>query len=99
MPTEHCDGSYENPNHWTERSHYTFHLYLSGDKSLDGGSTTFFSRDGMRTLDVEPNLGRVLIFQHRGLIHSGQEVAEGEKFTMRTDLMYEIIPKEDSDHT
>jgi len=31
----------------------------------------------------------VLIFQHRGLLHSGDEVLEGIKYTMRTDLMFE----------
>ena len=47
-----------------------------------------------KTYDVKPVVGRVLIFQHRGLIHSGGEVTSGEKFTMRTDLMYERMPTE-----
>ncbi|KAI1413227.1 hypothetical protein F5Y13DRAFT_161810 [Hypoxylon sp. FL1857] len=40
-------------------------------------------------LDVEPKMGRALIFQQRMLWHSGQEVKRGEKFTVRLDLMYE----------
>ncbi|KAI2463218.1 hypothetical protein F4781DRAFT_134384 [Annulohypoxylon bovei var. microspora] len=40
-------------------------------------------------LDVEPKMGRALVFQQRMLWHSGQEVKRGEKFTARLDLMYE----------
>ncbi|KAI0882257.1 uncharacterized protein GGS22DRAFT_49708 [Annulohypoxylon maeteangense] len=40
-------------------------------------------------LDVEPKMGRALVFQQRMLWHSGQEVKNGEKFTVRLDLMYE----------
>ncbi|KAI0837161.1 hypothetical protein F5Y06DRAFT_92930 [Hypoxylon sp. FL0890] len=40
-------------------------------------------------LDIEPRVGRALIFQQRMLWHSGQEVKRGEKFTVRLDLMYE----------
>jgi hypothetical protein len=34
--------------------------------------------------------GRVLIFQHRRLLHSGDDVKAGIKYTMRSDLMYEF---------
>ncbi|OTB04387.1 hypothetical protein M426DRAFT_320758 [Hypoxylon sp. CI-4A] len=40
-------------------------------------------------LDVEPKIGRALVFQQRMLWHSGQEVKHGEKFTVRLDLMYD----------
>ncbi|KAI0023739.1 hypothetical protein F4780DRAFT_20724 [Xylariomycetidae sp. FL0641] len=40
-------------------------------------------------LDIKPKIGRALIFQQRMLWHSGQEVKNGEKFTVRLDLMYE----------
>ena len=42
-----------------------------------------------RRLDVDPKIGRVLIFQHRRLIHSGDEVSAGIKYTMRSDVMFE----------
>jgi len=45
-------------------------------------------------LDVEPKNGRVLIFQHRGMLHAGDEVSAGIKLTMRTDIMYENIESE-----
>ncbi|KAI1405464.1 hypothetical protein F4819DRAFT_444426 [Hypoxylon fuscum] len=40
-------------------------------------------------LDIEPKIGRALVFQQRMLWHSGQEVKRGEKFTVRLDLMYD----------
>jgi hypothetical protein len=46
-------------------------------------------------LDIVPKVGRVLIFQQRGLLHSGEEVVQGVKFTMRADLMYEFEEGED----
>ncbi|KAI4859626.1 hypothetical protein F4820DRAFT_439158 [Hypoxylon rubiginosum] len=39
-------------------------------------------------LNIEPKIGRALVFQQRMLWHSGQEVKRGEKFTVRLDLMY-----------
>jgi hypothetical protein len=40
-------------------------------------------------LDVKPKVGRALVFQQRMLWHSGQEVNQGEKFTVRLNLMFE----------
>ncbi|WEW59544.1 hypothetical protein PRK78_005018 [Emydomyces testavorans] len=89
----HCDGAFATSN---QRTFYTVHLYLNGstqendDKvQLIGGATTFWSADSKRRLDVHPKVGRVLIFQHRGLYHSGDDVLQGVKYTMRTDIMYE----------
>lgn len=81
------------------------HLYLNDSKAgaeagagqaaeLVGGATTFYSRDGKRRIDVHPKAGRVLIFQHRHLLHAGDEVRAGTKYTMRTDIMYEFVPDE-----
>ncbi|KAF2203333.1 oxidoreductase domain-containing protein [Delitschia confertaspora ATCC 74209] len=86
-----------------EISFLTLHLYLNGmagkpgPESLIGGSTRFFGADMIRKIDVAPKAGRVLLFQHRNLLHSGEEVIKGTKYTMRTDIMYtnEEIEKED----
>jgi len=68
------------------------------DELLRGGATTFHSRDKKRRLDVDPKAGRVLIFQHRRLYHSGDDVVAGIKYTMRSDLMYEMeIPSDGND--
>ncbi|CCD42513.1 hypothetical protein BofuT4_P075960.1 [Botrytis cinerea T4] len=55
---------------------------------LRGGATTFHSKDMKERLDVDPKVGRVLIFQHRRLLHSGDDVVSGIKYTMRSDLMF-----------
>ncbi|TEY48021.1 hypothetical protein BOTCAL_0299g00160 [Botryotinia calthae] len=55
---------------------------------LRGGATTFHSKDMKERLDVDPKVGRVLIFQHRRLLHSGDDVVSGVKYTMRSDLMF-----------
>lgn len=63
------------------------------DKSaLVGGATSFHSPsyDPARKLDVLPEAGRILLFQHRDLVHSGDDVVQGVKYTMRTDLMYKL---------
>jgi hypothetical protein len=91
----HCDGSYETPDH-TERSYFTLHLYLNdavgkdGKKQLEGGATTFFNGSMTNRIDVTPKVGRVLLFQHRLMIHSGDDVVRGTKLTLRTDIMYAI---------
>lgn len=91
----HFDGSFRVPG-GDETSFYTLHLYLNGvgDESeegkgkLEGGATTFHAEDERPDLDVDPKTGRVLIFQHQGLMHSGADVLAGVKYTLRTDLMY-----------
>lgn len=100
-PVAHCDGSYVTPD-GDEISHYTLHLYLNepepstpGEQS-EGGATTFHSMNwGERYLDVKPKVGRVLIFQHRNLLHSGDDVVKGTKYTLRTDLMYTKVGVEE----
>ncbi|TVY76040.1 hypothetical protein LSUE1_G005480 [Lachnellula suecica] len=72
--------------------------FLNGktsDEMLRGGATTFHSRDKSRRLDVDPMAGRVLIFQQRRLLHSGDYVTAGVKYTVRTDLMYGFELPED----
>lgn len=93
----HMDGCFVTPDN-SERSCYTLHLYLNESDPtapeglLKGGSTTFHTlRNEADEYKVEPKIGRVLIFQHRGLLHSGEDVSSGVKFTMRTDLMYKIV--------
>lgn len=79
------------------RTHFTIHLYLNDSQAeagkaadLVGGATSFLSMDETKKLPVDPKAGRVLIFQHKGLYHCGDDVLAGTKFTMRTDIMYEL---------
>lgn len=65
---------------------------------LKGGATRFFSDKSFRAskkggskdifFDVEPRLGRVLVFEQEGMVHSGETISSGVKYTMRTDFMY-----------
>jgi hypothetical protein len=58
---------------------------------LFGGATTFHSNlDPDKRMDIDPKVGRVLIFQQKRLLHSGDDVVAGIKYTMRSDLMYEL---------
>ena len=98
----HCDGRFARGSldgSGEEFSVYTIHLYLNDGgedgEELVGGSTSFFSPWGHKgqekEIHVKPKVGRVLIFQHAGLLHSGEEVLRGLKLTMRTDIMYQIV--------
>lgn len=99
---EHCDGSYVTPD-GKEVSFLTVHIYLNSqsseeldpseekadrEKPLKGGATRFFGLRGDTFYDVNPAVGACLVFQHRGLYHSGEEVEQGTKYTVRTDIMY-----------
>ncbi|KAL8965618.1 MAG: hypothetical protein Q9183_003761 [Haloplaca sp. 2 TL-2023] len=94
----HCDGTYVTPD-GTEMSFYTLHLYLNEPNpaaakgSGEGGPTRFHGLDwsDKNYYDVDPKVGRVLIFQHRNLLHSGHDVTSGTKLTFRTDLMYKKV--------
>ena len=93
---EHCDGSYVTPD-GQEISFLTIHIYLNGTEMkegqlpLTGGATRFFSPSMTQYQDVTPATGACLVFQHRGLIHSGEEVITGTKYTLRTDVMYKKV--------
>ncbi|KAJ2971981.1 hypothetical protein NUW58_g9281 [Xylaria curta] len=95
----HCDGAYgeTTPEGDFVQTYITVHLYLNDsqqvvgpDADLVGGATTFLSRDNSRRIDVDPKAGRVLIFQHSQLRHSGDDVKAGTKYTVRTDIMYKV---------
>ena len=59
---------------------------------LLGGATRFFSVRALdKFVDVNPQPGACLVFQHRGLLHSGEEVESGVKYTLRSDVMYEKV--------
>ena len=64
-----------------EASYYTFLIYLNDN--YEGGETQF---------DIQticPKAGTLLIFLHQ-LEHSGNEVVNGVKYVLRTDVMYKL---------
>ncbi|KAL8831224.1 MAG: hypothetical protein Q9170_005395 [Blastenia crenularia] len=86
----HFDGTFSNEEN--QVSFLTLHLYLNEadeDSMLEGGATSFHALDWSgRQMDVMPKVGRVLLFQQKGLLHSGADVKRGIKLTMRTDVLY-----------
>jgi len=66
-----------------EESHLTFLLYLN-DK-MEGGQTRF-ENDG-RFLDVVPEVGSVLMFDH-DILHEAIKIESGIKYCCRTDVMF-----------
>ncbi|KAF5350088.1 hypothetical protein D9756_009251 [Leucocoprinus leucothites] len=90
----HCDGMLELPD--GRKSLVTVQIYL-GDEGCEGGATRFWSANHGRHFDVDPKPGRVLIFQQKGLLHSGEDVVKGTKYTLRSDFMFVRERLEDED--
>ncbi|KAJ3160537.1 hypothetical protein HK101_000884 [Irineochytrium annulatum] len=84
---EHRDGHYQTPD-GSARSRLTLQIYLNS--GMVGGRTTmaFETYDGLdRGYAVVPDVGLGTVFDHR-ITHAGEEVQEGEKWCMRTDIMF-----------
>jgi hypothetical protein len=64
-------------------------------KKLLGGTTSFIASygDPDRAVRVFPKTGRVLVFQHRDLWHTGDAVYEGTKYTVRAEILFSSIAK------
>lgn len=75
----HRDGSYQRNSR--EESKITFMVYLNDD--YIGGKTEF------RHYQVSPKVGAALVFPHP-LMHQGASIEQGEKYILRTDVMYQI---------
>lgn len=62
---------------------------------LLGGATSFSDGyDAKDAVRIFPKAGSVLIFQQRNLVHGGDDVFRGVKYTMRADVMYEQVCNE-----
>jgi hypothetical protein len=81
----HSDGSFVRSEN--ERSHLTFMLYLNDD--FLGGETKFY----FPYLAVQPARGQALVFVHWKL-HEGAEILRGQKYVLRTDVMYRLAAEE-----
>ena len=64
---------------------------------MEGGATRIFTgyRNKEAFVDIEPKKGRVLIFQQRGLFHSGEDVTKGVKYAVRSDFMFRHITEDE----
>jgi WD40 repeat protein len=105
----HRDGVYHRND--KIQSKLTFMVYLNGREEFDGGLTRFFeSRDPQSQViaSIPPLAGSLIYFDH-DLWHDGQELLSGEKFIMRSDILYERVspcmgdseptPKSDHGHS
>jgi hypothetical protein len=75
-----------------EESYLTFMVYLN--EEARGGQTRFFTDmanafQGGPYLTVTPRAGMALVFRHR-VWHEGAVVEAGEKYVLRTDVMFAI---------
>lgn len=77
---KHIDGSYIRNE--KEASYFTLLIYLNDD--FTGGETI------VKELTIKPKKGSALVFYH-GIKHSGEPIAEGVKYVLRTDVMYKLI--------
>lgn len=82
---KHVDGSFKRDEF--EHSKITFMVYLNED--FTDGKTVFVNPFE----EVEPKTGRLLLFAH-GQLHKGNEVPEGTKYVLRSDVMYRRDVKE-----
>jgi prolyl 4-hydroxylase len=85
----HRDGSYQRLE-TGDSSRLTFMIYLND--ALAGGRTRFFASMqeaflGCPYLEVRPQTGTALVFVHR-IWHEGEVVESGQKYVLRTDIMY-----------
>ncbi|KAF1329619.1 2-oxoglutarate and fe-dependent oxygenase superfamily protein isoform 1, partial [Globisporangium splendens] len=82
-------------------SRFTVLVYLndSNDSDLSGGNTIFYANEaGAKheevVLSVAPETGAALVHGHgdKCLLHEGALVTSGEKYLLRTDVMYSRTP-------
>jgi hypothetical protein len=67
----------------------TLQIFLNND-GLSGGATRILGNKG-RYVDIEPKVGRMLVFQQKMLYHSRQEVVAGVKYALRSDFLFKEI--------
>jgi WD40 repeat protein len=89
--SRHLDGIH----HRSEKVHsrLTFLLYLNSADRLEGGRTLFYkARTGSEVWAAwMPSQGDLVIFDHN-IWHEGEELVAGEKFILRSDILYELDP-------
>jgi prolyl 4-hydroxylase len=89
----HRDGSYVRMESW-EESQMTFMIYLN--EEMTGGETRFFGDmeqaflQQRPYLSVKPKEGMALAFLH-SIWHEGAVVHSGQKYVLRTDVMYKPV--------
>jgi len=91
----HCDGTYERSD-GSAFTRITLQIYLN--EGFKGGETTFLNPDvgkdklskKKNRVPVVPKTGMILVFEH-DLYHEGSLLKSGQKYTIRTDVLYQTI--------
>jgi WD40 repeat protein len=75
-----------------EQSKLTFMIYLNGADDFKGGRTLFYeTKDSVEILaSYIPQQGDLIVFDHN-VWHEGEVLAKGEKFVLRSDILYKRI--------
>ncbi|KAL5324957.1 hypothetical protein ACEPPN_006078 [Leptodophora sp. 'Broadleaf-Isolate-01'] len=70
-----------------EQAFMTINIYLASVFSPNGGATRFLSPNHEVIASIQPVLGQALLFRD-DVWHDGEELREGVKYLLRTDVMY-----------
>lgn len=83
----HLDGVHYRSD--TVQSKLTFMIYLNGATEFKGGRTLFFkTKEASEIWAVYvPKQGDLIVFDHN-VWHEGEVLSEGEKFVLRSDILY-----------
>lgn len=91
----HCDANFK--RNACEISMFTVNVYMNSVHPEHGGATRFYGGSNARTeprLVVQPEAGLAVLFRQppeAALLHDGEELAGGEKFLFRSDVMYRRV--------
>lgn len=83
----HIDGIYYRNER--EQSKLTFLIYLNGAKDFKGGRTMFYKTKETDEVwcSYTPKQGDLIVFDHN-IWHEGEQIHEGEKYVLRSDVLY-----------
>lgn len=84
---KHLDGVHYRSK--TVQSKLTFMVYLNDCSEFEGGRTLFYScKDSEVPIqEYHPKCGDLMVFDHN-LWHEGETVTAGEKYILRSDILY-----------
>ncbi len=82
---QHYDGDYRGID--GKCSEWTIQIYLNDN--FTGGETTFIEDQGRWKIPYKPQKGSVILF-HQSLLHEGNEVINGIKYSVRTDVLCDL---------
>ncbi len=79
------------------QSKLTFMVYLNGAEDFEGGRTLFYQNktDTAIAAAYTPRQGDLIVFDHH-IWHEGEELKSGEKFVLRSDILYEQIGRKNN---